>query len=218
MSGFGSAVACLSTHGAVAFGVTAGALWLGLLAQLDKAVAMKTFFLVLATVGGGAYVYLTKPHKDDDPWPAIDKPPFVRRPYDFYDLKEPKKSFVGVCERLIEETVAELRTCYEVNETEIEWIENMLKYNVMGGKMNRGLMVVEAGKLLFKELTNDDLNRLAVLGWCVEWLQGWLLVADDFMDASITRRGKPCWYKVEGVEKIAINDAFLIEMLLFKTV
>lgn len=31
------------------------------------------------------------------------------------------------------------------------------------------------------------------------------------MDASITRRGQPCWYKVDGVANIAINDAFMLE-------
>jgi hypothetical protein len=31
------------------------------------------------------------------------------------------------------------------------------------------------------------------------------------MDASITRRSQPCWYKVDGVGNIAINDAFLLE-------
>ena len=31
------------------------------------------------------------------------------------------------------------------------------------------------------------------------------------MDASVTRRGHPCWYRVEGVGNIAINDAFMLE-------
>lgn len=31
------------------------------------------------------------------------------------------------------------------------------------------------------------------------------------MDASVTRRGQPCWYRVEGVGTIAINDAFMLE-------
>lgn len=42
-------------------------------------------------------------------------------------------------------------------------------------------------------------------------LQAYFLVADDMMDASITRRGQPCWYKVPGVATIAVNDAFMLE-------
>merc|ERR1719253_334439 len=37
------------------------------------------------------------------------------------------------------------------------------------------------------------------------------------MDDSQTRRGQPCWYKHKHVGKIAINDAFMIEMLVFRT-
>lgn len=36
------------------------------------------------------------------------------------------------------------------------------------------------------------------------------------MDASITRRGQPCWYKVNGVGNIAINDAFLLEGAIYQ--
>jgi farnesyl diphosphate synthase len=35
------------------------------------------------------------------------------------------------------------------------------------------------------------------------------------MDASITRRGQPCWYKVDGVGNIAINDAFMLEAAIY---
>lgn len=31
------------------------------------------------------------------------------------------------------------------------------------------------------------------------------------IDGSITRRGQPCWYKVEKVGLIAVNDAFMLE-------
>merc|ERR1719181_2039151 len=86
--------------------------------------------------------------------------------------------------------------------------------------MNRGLMVVESGILILeakgRQVSNKLLVQMAILGWCIEWLQGWLLVADDIMDDSKTRRGQPCWYKRDDVRVIALNDAFMIEMLVYK--
>lgn len=37
------------------------------------------------------------------------------------------------------------------------------------------------------------------------------LISDDIMDGSQTRRGQPCWYKLENVQMTAINDALMIE-------
>ena len=206
---------------------------------------------------------------------------------------------------------------YSLPQPENEWIHHMLEYNTKGGKMTRGLMVVETASIIFKarytpfraaslyhaaslfhaaslyhaacrypppsssrraailtmaiptygllptdyfllptsylttdylhfttfQLTTDRLLfttcylyfaltttlkarglpidnaamcKFAVLGWCIEWLQAWLLVADDIMDESLTRRGQPCWYKCKGVGHIAINDAVTIEALVFK--
>jgi len=36
------------------------------------------------------------------------------------------------------------------------------------------------------------------------------------MDSSITRRGQPCWYRVEGVGLIAVNDALILEGAIFQ--
>ena len=144
----------------------------------------------------------------------------IRDSYPKYNEKDSVKSFVSVCECLIQECTESLDSTHELPQMEQKWIVDMLEYNVKGGKMNRGLMVVESGKVIMKsqgrEPTDDDLKKLAVLGWCIEWLQAWLLVADDFMDSSETRRGQVCWYKKEGVDEIAINDAFLLEMLVYR--
>lgn len=65
--------------------------------------------------------------------------------------------------------------------------------------------------LLDKPLNEEEYFSAAALGWMTELLQAFFLVSDDIMDSSITRRGKPCWYRQEGVGMIAINDAFILE-------
>ena len=61
-----------------------------------------------------------------------------------------------------------------------------------------------------------NLERAHVLGWCIELVQAAFLVADDMMDASVTRRGGPCWYKLPEVDTIAINDSFLLLSFTFR--
>lgn len=153
-------------------------------------------------------------------WPANKPSLTAPTAYPVYDRAEPKKSFEAVCDMMIEEICGELTPGYEMPQGEVDWVRRMLNYNVRGGKMNRGLMVVESGIQILEAkglpATNDQTVRLAILGWCIEWLQAWLLIADDFMDDSKTRRGQKCWYLVDDVQKIALNDALMLEMLVFK--
>jgi len=149
--------------------------------------------------------------------------PMLAKPADYprYDhVNDPKGSFVAICDMLIAEVKDELPKMYSLPQRENEWIHHMLEYNTKGGKMTRGLMVVETASIIFKArglpIDNAAMCKFAVLGWCIEWLQAWLLVADDIMDESLTRRGQPCWYKCKGVGHIAINDAVTIEALVFK--
>ncbi|CEQ41641.1 SPOSA6832_03378, partial [Sporobolomyces salmonicolor] len=84
------------------------------------------------------------------------------------------------------------------------------------GKLNRGISVVDTVEILKgSALTPDEYKKAAILGWCIELLQAYFLVADDMMDQSITRRGQPCWYRVENVGNIAINDAFMLEAAIY---
>jgi farnesyl diphosphate synthase len=69
--------------------------------------------------------------------------------------------------------------------------------------------------LLDAPLSESQYFESATLGWMTELLQAFFLVSDDIMDSSITRRGKPCWYRHEGVGMIAINDAFMLESAIY---
>ena len=62
--------------------------------------------------------------------------------------------------------------------------------------------------------------RAAFLARSVSFLAhsaaAFFLVADDIMDASPTRRGQPCWYKVPAIGMNAINDSFSLQAHLYK--
>ncbi|KAJ7265974.1 isoprenoid synthase domain-containing protein [Mycena haematopus] len=94
----------------------------------------------------------------------------------------------------------------------IERYRKNLDYNVPGGKLNRGMAVVDTAEII-KGVALDDEAYLeaAVLGWSVELLQAVFLVTDDIMDVTTTRRGQPCWYRAPGIGMNAINDATMLE-------
>ena len=50
-------------------------------------------------------------------------------------------------------------------------MEAAIKYNIVGGKMNRGLSVPVSYAVLKPNATQADLEKAAILGWTVEFLQ-----------------------------------------------
>lgn len=101
----------------------------------------------------------------------------------------------------------------------VDYYSLCLPYTVPGGKMTRGLTVIKGVECLkSRALTTEEYGDAATLGWLVEWLQAFFLVADDIMDGSVTRRGGPCWYKQPHVtQDNAINDALLLENMIYQT-
>ncbi|XP_060519528.1 farnesyl pyrophosphate synthase isoform X2 [Cylas formicarius] len=89
----------------------------------------------------------------------------------------------------------------------------MLQYTVPTGKKNRGLTVISSYNLLEdpQNLTPENLGLANILGWCVEMVQGFLVVVDDVLDESETRRGVACWYRQPDVGLSAFNDALMVE-------
>lgn len=91
-----------------------------------------------------------------------------------------------------------------------------LDYNLIGGKRNRGLFLVKCFQELNPQCSEEQLELARLLGWCTELFQSYFLIHDDIMDNSITRRGRPCWYRLDNVGLIAINDANYFQNLNFK--
>jgi len=126
-----------------------------------------------------------------------------------------RKRFESVFPLLVDELTSYLRSI-NLPENAIEWYKENLNYNTPGGKLNRGLSVVDTYEILVgKPLSEELYLKASILGWTVELLQAYFLVADDIMDASVTRRGQPCWYRRPHVGNIAINDAFMLEAAIY---
>ncbi|XP_077319919.1 farnesyl pyrophosphate synthase [Lithobates pipiens] len=136
--------------------------------------------------------------------------------------KSPEESaklqeFSSFFQTIVRDLTAEDRGHPEIGDA-ISRLQKILEYNTPGGKCHRGLTVLAA----FREMVgpdrqkDGDIQRVLAVGWCVELLQAFFLVADDIMDNSVTRRGQPCWYKQAGIGLDAINDSFLLEACLYR--
>ena len=96
---------------------------------------------------------------------------------------------------LRDDCLTELSQQHELKTEALNWVQAMMDYNVPGGKLNRGTTVLSVQSTLKgAPLTDVEACRAAVLGWAIEYLQAFFLVADDVMDESQTRRGQPCCY------------------------
>lgn len=142
----------------------------------------------------------------------------VKNLFQLNDAKRQIMSDKGKFIKVFDELVVELKqvlTNYNMPKEAIKWYEDSLYYNTPGGKLNRGLSVVDTYLILtgqnLQDLDEETYKKVAILGWCIELLQGFFLVSDDIMDQSKTRRGQPCWYLQEGIGNIAINDSFMLE-------
>ncbi|KAJ7896025.1 farnesyl-diphosphate synthase [Mycena olivaceomarginata] len=127
------------------------------------------------------------------------------------DKATKRTKFESTWARIREELVEHVRSEGFPPEA-VEWYGKNLDYNVPGGKLNRGISVVDTVEILKgAPLDEDEHFKAGVLGWGVELMQAFFLVSDDIMDTSITRRGQPCYYRAPGIGMIAINDAIMLE-------
>ncbi|SPP73997.1 farnesyl pyrophosphate synthase [Drosophila guanche] len=129
--------------------------------------------------------------------------------------KDESRDFMAVFPDLVRD-ITTVTKSYNCNDA-AKWFAKVLQYNVPRGKKNRGILTVLTYKNLVaaEDLTPENIKLAQYLGWCVEMLQSFFIISDDVMDNSTTRRGQPCWHKVENVGLTAINDALMIENAMY---
>ncbi|CAN6229876.1 unnamed protein product [Urochloa humidicola] len=127
------------------------------------------------------------------------------------DVGDYHERFVRAYDRLRDEIVAD-DSC-ELTDEARRWVAQMIDYNVPGGKLNRGLSLIDSYLLLKQgsEVPEDEFFLACVLGWCVEWFQACALVLDDITDGSHTRRDQLCWFRRPQVGLRGINDGILLK-------
>ena len=127
-------------------------------------------------------------------------------------------SSLAVLNSHYESIVADLLSAYDSQSKSNEYLQKVLshfhrvvQYNVLDGKKLRGTTVIDTVRAVCPSPVDEGLEKqAAILGWCIELTQGAFLVADDLMDHSTTRRGKPCWYLEVKEKESAINDSFYL--------
>uniref|UniRef100_A0A6P7GWH2 Farnesyl pyrophosphate synthase-like n=1 Tax=Diabrotica virgifera virgifera TaxID=50390 RepID=A0A6P7GWH2_DIAVI len=120
-------------------------------------------------------------------------------------------AFPHILEHLLEEQLSyhqqftELKTTYS----------NLLNHtvNLEPQLIGKGIFTVYAYKMLEKPLllTEDNIKKACVVGWCHKLMDASLTVDDDIFDSKERRYNKPTWYKVNGVgvNKAILDGAFL---------
>jgi farnesyl diphosphate synthase len=109
----------------------------------------------------------------------------------------------------------------------VEWVSTMFQYNLTGGKQLRSNALLS----VYEAVGGTDIQSAQILGSCIEILQASFLVADDVIDNGDMRRGiillvasenvtqsalgRPCWWKLPHVGTSAINDALLLESIVY---
>lgn len=112
--------------------------------------------------------------------------------------------------------ISSLHVLHELPEMQ-ELIEKVVVANVLGRKMNRSVALIDAYKAFQGEQAiAKGLETAIVLGWSIELLQAFFLVADDIMDESLTRRMKPCWYLTDELGVKVFSDSILLEACIYK--
>jgi farnesyl diphosphate synthase len=123
--------------------------------------------------------------------------------------------FLQVYEEIQTYLLNDAQSASQLDANRRHYLKRMMDVTCLGGKYNRGLAVVDVVDAMTvgvdAQAREEAIFDACVCGWMIEFMQAHFLVEDDIMDHSITRRGKPCWYRHPGVStQVAINDGLIV--------
>lgn len=123
--------------------------------------------------------------------------------------------FLQVYEEIQTYLLNDAQSASQLDVNRLHYLKRMMDVTCLGGKYNRGLAVVDVVDAMTvgvdAQTRDEAIFDACVCGWMIEFMQAHFLVEDDIMDHSITRRGKPCWYRHPGVStQVAINDGLIV--------
>ncbi|XP_065556542.1 uncharacterized protein LOC136024908 isoform X2 [Artemia franciscana] len=98
------------------------------------------------------------------------------------------------------------------------WYKKVFEYNLVGGKMTRGLLLLDSFHKMADPSTINDRTvfEAQAMAWTIELLLSGLLLIDDMMDEAYTRRGKDCWYRTNNLGTKATNDGLFMVSAVFE--
>lgn len=130
--------------------------------------------------------------------------------------EEYRATFQAAFPPIVDMLINDIAHSYDVPEESLAYIRKSIEYNVPHGKLNRGLAVYQCYLAFADNPTDEQMHAANTLGWCVEFLQAFFLVADDIMDDSLTRRAQPCFYRLPEIGLKAINDSLMLELMIYR--
>ena len=124
-------------------------------------------------------------------------------------------NFVAAYKSIQASLLGELESFARIDPARLTYLQKLMDYTCLGGKMIRGKIVAEVAQTMAPLSRNvplaDVASAAAACGWAVEFMQAQFLIEDDIMDSSITRRDNPCWYRLPGVGfSRGINDGLIV--------
>ncbi|XP_072381653.1 farnesyl pyrophosphate synthase-like [Diabrotica undecimpunctata] len=129
-----------------------------------------------------------------------------------FETKTMYAAFPSICEEIVDEQLLYHQAYPELRER----YSHLLQYTINIDQpryIGKPIFFLYAYRMLEKPsvLTDDNIKKACVLGWCQRMGDVSIIIEDDVFDKSDLRYGKPAWHAIEctGPNKAILDAAFV---------